>query len=239
MVIYCGMDSKIILNQGKYAFKQSQIEKKINLVLLFNIVIILTFSGIFAGRLYHFIKDHGSKMRYVYPEPVINAASYAGNAYASFFIIFNSLIPLGMLVTLEIAKLAYSPFIEHDVEMIGETTASRVQNLTLHEQLSQVNYMLCDKTGTLTQNELRLRAVADVGGGKFEGDTSGLEAHCKGQGASGPFSDLWRCITICHDVLVITIDGKRQLSGASQDEIELLSAGEQSKYACLTNRDTE
>lgn len=178
MVLYCGMETKIILNQGKYAFKQSQIEKKINLVLLFNIVIILTFSGIFAGRLYHFILEHGSKMRYVYPEPVIDAAGYAGNAYASFFIIFNSLIPLAMLVTLEIAKLAYSPYIEYDVEMIDENQASRVQNLTLHEQLSQVNYILCDKTGTLTQNELRFKAISDVAGGKFEGDNSQLKEYC-------------------------------------------------------------
>lgn len=85
-----------------------------------NIFFILSLSGIFAGRLYRFILENGPRMRYIYPEKDIDAAGYAGNAYASYYIIFNSLIPLAMLVTLEIAKLAYSPFIEHDIDMISE-----------------------------------------------------------------------------------------------------------------------
>lgn len=95
-----------------------------------------------SGRLYSFIQNYGSKMKYVYPESEIPAATYASFAYASYYILFNSLIPLAMLVTLEIGKMAYSRLIENDIEMtdydqkgIREITESRVQNFTLHENL--------------------------------------------------------------------------------------------------------
>ena len=96
-------------------------------------------------------------MKYVFPESgPINAAGYAGNGYASYFILFNQLIPLSLLVTLEVAKMSYSRMMEHDVEMmmidyeLNQIQETRVQNFTLNEQLGSVSYILCDKTGTLT-----------------------------------------------------------------------------------------
>ena len=56
-------------------------------------------------------------MKYIYPEPTINATSYAGNVYATYYILFNSLIPLALLISLEIGKLAYSRIMEDDLEM--------------------------------------------------------------------------------------------------------------------------
>jgi magnesium-transporting ATPase (P-type) len=58
-------------------------------------------------------------MKYVFPEKKpIDASGYAGNGYASYFILFNQLIPLSLLVTLEVAKMSYSRMMEHDVEMM-------------------------------------------------------------------------------------------------------------------------
>lgn len=48
MVLYTGNDTKLILNQGKTRFKQSQLDKIVNKVLLFNIVFMLTFSSFLA-----------------------------------------------------------------------------------------------------------------------------------------------------------------------------------------------
>jgi phospholipid-transporting ATPase len=112
LVVYCGHESKITLNQGSYKFKQSQIEKKLNFLLFVNIVIILTLAGIFAGRLYHYILSNGHRMPYIYPEADLKAGYYAGNAFATYYILFNSLIPLALLVTLEIGKMAYSKMME-------------------------------------------------------------------------------------------------------------------------------
>lgn len=79
-------------------------------------------------------------MTYVYPEKNSNWASIAGTAYASYYVLFNGVIPLAMLVTLEIAKMSYSKMMEDDVEMMNydqpgmtELQGTRVQNFTLNE----------------------------------------------------------------------------------------------------------
>jgi magnesium-transporting ATPase (P-type) len=40
-------------------------------------------------------------------------------AYASYYVLFNGIVPLAMLVTLEIAKMSYSDMMEKDVEMMN------------------------------------------------------------------------------------------------------------------------
>jgi hypothetical protein len=57
-------------------------------------------------------------MKYIYPEDDLDISSYTGNAFLSYFNLFNSLLPLAMVVTLEIAKMFYSKLIELDVELI-------------------------------------------------------------------------------------------------------------------------
>ena len=37
-----------------------------------------------------------------------------------------------------------------------------IQTMNLHEELAEIEYLLCDKTGTLTRNYLEFRALAIV-----------------------------------------------------------------------------
>ena len=48
LVLYTGNDTKLILNQGKYRFKQSSVDKMINWVLFINIVVMLSFGVVLA-----------------------------------------------------------------------------------------------------------------------------------------------------------------------------------------------
>ena len=125
-------------------------------------------------------------MKYVYPEKSSNWASIAGTAYASYYVLFNGVIPLAMLVTLEIAKMSYSSMMESDVEMMNYDQAAnlddlqetRVQNFTLTEELGTISYILCDKTGTLTQNELEFRGIVDTQAKScFSGKIDGLAGY--------------------------------------------------------------
>ena len=45
-----------------------------------------------------------------------------------------------------------------------DLVSCQVKNFNLHEDLAQIDYMFCDKTGTLTQNELIFKAFKIVGG---------------------------------------------------------------------------
>jgi phospholipid-translocating ATPase len=53
-------------------------------------------------------------------------------------------------VNIDMAKTVYSWFIQHDQEI--ENTL--VRSSTMSEELGRISYMLSDKTGTLTQNEM-------------------------------------------------------------------------------------
>ena len=44
-----------------------------------------------------------------------------------------------------------------------DLVSCQVKNFNLHEDLAQIDYMFCDKTGTLTQNELIFKAFKIVG----------------------------------------------------------------------------
>lgn len=105
------------------------LENKLNFLLLCNIIILLTLAGIMSGRLYSWSSTYGPKMKYVYPEKSRDWATIAGTAYASYYVLFNGVIPLALLVTLEIAKMSYSSMMESDVEMMNYDQAANLEEL--------------------------------------------------------------------------------------------------------------
>jgi len=67
-----------------------------------------------------------------------------------FTILFSYIIPISLRINLDMAKLVYSWFISRDDE-IPDTV---VRTSTIPEELGRISYLLTDKTGTLTQNEM-------------------------------------------------------------------------------------
>lgn len=69
-------------------------------------------------------------------------------AVMRFLILFSTIVPISLRVNLDMAKSVYAWFIEHDPD-IPETV---VRTSTIPEDLGRIEYLLSDKTGTLTQN---------------------------------------------------------------------------------------
>ncbi|KAF4586061.1 phospholipid-translocating P-type ATPase [Ophiocordyceps camponoti-floridani] len=82
-----------------------------------------------------------------------------GNAWyikmMRFLVLFSTIVPISLRVNLDLGKSAYSRFIQHDPGIPGAV----VRTSTIPEDLGRIEYLLSDKTGTLTQNDMEMKKI--------------------------------------------------------------------------------
>lgn len=111
------MQTKIIMNQGKYLTKFSKIEKSLNYFLITNVCLMLTMAACLTLANYTYNLKNSDDQMYIFQHPKLNIEQTAGSAFFSFYLILNSYVPLDLLIVIEIAKLLCTPLMEADVEM--------------------------------------------------------------------------------------------------------------------------
>ncbi|KAI1404507.1 phospholipid-translocating P-type ATPase [Hypoxylon fuscum] len=72
-----------------------------------------------------------------------------------FLVLFSSIVPISLRVNLDLGKSVYSWFIQRDSGIPGAV----VRTSTIPEDLGRIEYLLSDKTGTLTQNEMEMKKI--------------------------------------------------------------------------------
>ncbi|MBN3296332.1 AT8B2 ATPase, partial [Amia calva] len=156
LVIFAGLQTKLMQNCGKTTFKRTSIDRLMNTLVLW-IFGFLTCMGIILA-IGNSIWEHkvGSSFRiYLLWNEVLNDAVFSGFlTFWSYIIILNTVVPISLYVSVEVIRLGHSYFINWDRRMYfsKRDTPAEARTTTLNEELGQIEYIFSDKTGTLTQN---------------------------------------------------------------------------------------
>lgn len=135
VVIYTGVETRSVMNNLEARSKVGSIDLELNYItkLLFAAVVVLAFAMVFLQDF------HGAWYRY----------------WFRFVLLFSYIIPISLRVNLEMSRVVYSYMIQKDRDLPGVV----VRTTTIHEDLGRIAYILTDKTGTLTRNEMVFRKI--------------------------------------------------------------------------------
>lgn len=135
LVIYTGPESRSVMNNLQPRSKVGLLDYEVNDItkVLFAAVVILAFAMICLKGF------SGSWMKY----------------WFRFLLLFSYIIPISLRVNLEIGRVVYSYMIQRDIEIPGIV----VRTTTIPEDLGRLSYLLTDKTGTLTRNEMVFKRI--------------------------------------------------------------------------------
>uniref|UniRef100_A0A672UBM9 Phospholipid-transporting ATPase n=1 Tax=Strigops habroptila TaxID=2489341 RepID=A0A672UBM9_STRHB len=163
IVVYTGHDTKLMQNSTSPPLKMSNVERITNIQILILFCILIAMSLICSIGSAIWNRRHTGRDWYL--DLNYGGASNFGLNFLTFIILFNNLIPISLLVTLEVVKFVQAYFINWDIDMHYEPTdtAAMARTSNLNEELGQVKYIFSDKTGTLTCNVMQFKKCTVAG----------------------------------------------------------------------------
>lgn len=190
--------------------------------------------------------------------PATERAREFGFCILTFMILFNSFIPISLMVTMEIVKFVQSIMIDNDLDIYyaKTDTPAVARSSSLIEELGQVEYVFSDKTGTLTCNEMEFRECSIAGLSyattadperrpTSDNDSNGqysfaqLEEHLKNSQHAHIIHEFMTSLMTCHTVIPEAVKDSDEIvyQASSPDEGALVQgASEIFKYHFYARR---
>ncbi|KAG0031427.1 hypothetical protein BGZ81_001265 [Podila clonocystis] len=173
LVVFSGEDTKIRQNGSKNVrTKAPSMQRLINkvIIVIFSIVVGLSVLCTILSALWNRRNDKPGRLAwYLSARGIIR--SDTASVLFGYIVLFNTMIPISLYVTMELVKLLQAYFIHHDLEMYDPVsdTPAEARTTVINEELGQVSYLFSDKTGTLTENIMVFRKFC-VAGHSFNHD---------------------------------------------------------------------
>lgn len=206
--VYAGVDTKLFLNQQPPPSKFSTVERILNKFILFVFVcqILICLACAIGSALFAATSDHTSYLGELeYTIPV-----YALTNFFTYFVLFNTMIPISLWVTLELVRVGQAKFMEWD-ELMGadgvhEDSSCKAKTSNLNEDLGRIQHIFSDKTGTLTENMMNF-CKCSVRMNVFDEKNSPgslmstIEYPTTSDETAAEVTDFLRILALCHTVV--------------------------------------
>jgi phospholipid-translocating ATPase len=239
-IVYAGEQTKYGCNKRAPPDKIPKAGVFVNRLVIVVFLSQLCLAFLFGGLGMGWYATSGVQLRYLGYNQA--AGDSAWSSYVvfplRFLILISVMIPISLQVTIEINRWLYAKWINLDVQMYDapSDTPARAASTTLAEDLGQIEYVLTDKTGTLTENEMSFKKCS-INSVMYGHSADALDvwkdAALKKQLRSGDETvvDYFRCLALNHAVMpspIASTDGvsgqKYRYASASPDEEALCAA---------------
>ncbi|KAI5149682.1 phospholipid-transporting ATPase [Nematocida ausubeli] len=159
----------------------------------------------------------------------ISITSDSMRTLVSNVLIFSSLIPLSLFVTLDGLRISYSIFIQSDTTMQSNETQTKCNTHGVLEDIGLISHVLSDKTGTLTLNQMTLKGFHLPGSSSLAiRDPKNLQALYQSMNVISILT-----VLLCHSVCMVN----GEYIGTSQEEVCSLQYFRDNQIVLLSNQD--
>lgn len=235
VVVYTGLETKIMQNvNGTSRRKITKMDRLNDLqnAQIVSILVILVFL-LFFGHIYYtnfVLQSHKYlQIENGHPNWLQFLWSYF-QYFITFLLLLNNLVPISLSVTLEVVRAFLAHLINSDLEMYDEDLQmpSKAQSSNVLDELGRIQYIMTDKTGTLTRNQMTLKNLL-INDQVYEDCLNPKNVLMKTFERTGQTTEsiqqFLETVVLCHTVMIDKRNGKFQAS--SPDELALLQAAKQ------------
>ncbi|EEB92039.1 hypothetical protein MPER_09506, partial [Moniliophthora perniciosa FA553] len=160
LVVSPGHETKLMRNATAALIKRTAVERQVNIQIVFLFILLLALS--IESTIGSSIRTWFFSQQQWY---LFESSSLSGRAKGfiedilTFIILYNNLIPISLIVTMEVVKFQQAQLINSDLDMYypKTDTPALCRTSSLVEELGQIEYVFSDKTGTLTRNQMEFK----------------------------------------------------------------------------------